>query len=96
MTIYKSPFSKIFSDILDFVIGTFNYTGATFTFVGFKHFLYMPLEVGEVMASCEAQLLRQKIISGPFTAKDIADGALQDHLTQEDYNAPMKVNFFLL
>ena len=52
---------------------------------GFKHFLYTPLEVGEVMASCEAWFL---IISGPFTAKEIAEGALQDHLTQEDYDAP--------
>ena len=56
----------------------------------------MPLEVGEVMASCEAQLLRQKIISGPFTAKEIAEGALQDHLTQEDYDTPLKVNFLSL
>ena len=63
---------------------------------GFKHFLYTPLEVGEVMASCEAWLLRQKIISGPFTAKEIVEGALWDHLTQEDYEAPLKVNFLLL
>ena len=48
------------------------------------------------MASCEAQLLRQKIIRGPFTAKEIAKGALQDHLTQEDYDAPLKVNFLSL
>ena len=50
------------------------------------------MEVGEVMASCEARLLKQKIIPGPFTAKEIAEGALQDHLTQEDYDAPLKVN----
>ena len=43
------------------------------------------------MASCEARLLRQKVISGPFTAKEIAEGALRDHLTQEDYDAPLKV-----
>ena len=36
------------------------------------------------MASCEAQLLKQKVISKPFTAKQIAEGALWDHLTQED------------
>ena len=46
------------------------------------------------MASCEAQLLKQKIISGPFTVKKIAEGALWDHLTQEDYEAPLKVIFF--
>ena len=63
---------------------------------GFKHFSYMPLEVGVVMASCEARLLKQKIISGPFTAKEIAEGALQDHLIQEDYDAPLKVNIILL
>ena len=45
-----------------------------------------------MMASCEARLLKQKIIPGPFTAKEIAEGALQDHLTQEDYDAPLKVN----
>ena len=50
------------------------------------------MEVGEVMASCEARLLKQKIISSPFTAKEIAEGALQDHLTQEDYDAPLKVS----
>ena len=44
-----------------------------------------------MMASCEARLLRQKVISGPFTAKEIAEGALWDHLTQEDYEAPLKV-----
>ena len=46
------------------------------------------MEAGEVMASCEVSFLKQKIISGPFTAKEIAEGALQDHLTQEDYDAP--------
>ena len=54
------------------------------------------MEVGEVMASCEARLLKQKIISSPFTAKEIAEGALWDHLTQEDYDAPLKVCFILL
>ena len=44
-----------------------------------------------MMASCEARLLKQKVISGPFTAKEIAEGALRDHLTQEDYEAPLKV-----
>ena len=46
-----------------------------------------------MIASCEARLLKQKIISSPFTAKEIAEGALQDHLTQEDYDAPLKVCF---
>ena len=49
------------------------------------------MELGEVMVSCEARLLKQKIISGPFTAKEIAEGALWDHLTQEDYDAPLEV-----
>ena len=48
------------------------------------------------MASCEARLLKQKIISGPFTAKEIAEEALWDHLTQEDFDAPLKVNIILL
>ena len=63
---------------------------------GFKHFLYTPVEEGEVMASCEAWLLNQKVISEPFTVKQIAEGALQNHLTQEDYKALLKVNFLSL
>ena len=50
------------------------------------------MEVGEVMVSCEARLLKQKIISGTFTAKEVAEGALWDHLTWEDYDAPLKVS----
>ena len=53
------------------------------------------MEVGEVMASCEARLLKAKTISQPFTAKEIAEGALWEHLTQEDYDAPLKVKIFL-
>ena len=49
-----------------------------------------------MMASCEAWLLKQKIIGGPFTAKEIAEGALWDHLTQEDYEALLKVIFLSL
>ena len=49
-----------------------------------------------MMASCEARLLKQKVISGPFTAKEIAEGALQDHLIQEDYDAPLKVGIIPL
>ena len=45
-----------------------------------------------MMASCEARLLKAKTISWPFMAKEIAEGALQDHLTQEDYDTPLKVN----
>ena len=52
-------------------------------FQGFKWFLYTPMEAGEVMASCEARLLKAKTISRPFTAKEIAEGALWEHLTQE-------------
>ena len=48
-----------------------------------------------MMASCEARLLKAKMISRPFTAKEIAEGALQEHLTQEDYDAPLKVKIFL-
>ena len=83
---FNNLFSKIFSDILilnSFLVQSLNLQG-------FKHFLYTPLEVGEVMASCEASLLKQKIISCPFIAKEIAEGALWDHLTQEDYDAPQR------
>ena len=63
-------------------------------FQGFNHFLYTPMEVGEVMASCEARLLKAKTISRPFTAKEIAEEALWEHLTQEDYDTPLKVKIF--
>ena len=63
-------------------------------FQGFKRFLYTPMEAGEVMASCEARLLKAKTISRPFTAKEIAEGALREHVTQEDYDAPLKVKIF--
>ena len=49
------------------------------------------MEAGEVMASCESRLLKAKVIDRPFTAQEIAEGALRKHLTQEDYNAPIKV-----
>ena len=49
-----------------------------------------------MIASCEGRLLKQKIISSPFTAKEIAEGALRDHLTQEDYDAPLKVSIIPL
>ena len=48
-----------------------------------------------MMASCEARLLKAKTISQPFTAKEIAEGALWEHLTQEDYDGPLKVKIFL-
>ena len=54
------------------------------------------MEVGEVMASCEARLLKAQTISRPFMAKEIAEGALRDHLTQEDYDAPLKVKNFII
>ena len=63
-------------------------------FQDFKHFLYTPMEAGEVMASCEARLLKATMISQPFMAKEIAEGALREHLTQEDYDAPLKVKIF--
>ena len=51
------------------------------------------MEVGEVMASCEARLLKNKTIEKPFTAAQIANGALWHSLTQEDYDAPLKLTF---
>ena len=65
------------------------------SFQGFKQFLYPPLEVGEMIASCKTWLLKQKVISGPPTAKEIAEGPFWDHLTQEDCDAPLKVNFIV-
>ena len=98
---FLQPLSKVPLDVLiafeniNFLILQ-NETILQHKFQGFKRFLYTPMEAGEVMASCEARLLKAKTISRPFTAKEIAEGALWEHLTQEDYDAPLKVKIFKL
>ena len=54
--------------------------------------MYTSLEAGEVMVSCEARLLKNKTIEKPFTAEQIAAGALHDHLIWENYDAPLQVS----
>ena len=51
----------------------------------------MPDEVAQIIASCEEQLLKSKVITAPFTAAEIQGGILKEHLIKEDYLAPHKV-----
>ena len=53
----------------------------------------MPDEVAQIIAHCEERLIKAKIITGPFSATEIKGGILKEHLIDEDYLAPQKVNF---
>ena len=48
-----------------------------------------------VIAACENRLLAAKIIDCPFSADEICGGMLKEHLTMEDYRAPVEVSIFL-
>ena len=52
----------------------------------------MPVEATHVIAACENQLLAAKIIDHPFSVADIHGGVLKEHLTMEDYRAPLEVS----
>ena len=60
---------------------------------GFRHIFYTPDEVAQIIAHCEERLIKAKIITGPFSATEIQGGILKEHLIDEDYLAPQKVNF---
>ena len=55
----------------------------------------MPVEAVHVIAACENQLLAAKIIDRPFSAADICGGVLKEHLTMEDYQAPLEVSIII-
>ena len=42
--------------------------------------------------ACEERLLKAKIIDAPFTVAEIQGGILKQHLTDEDYTAPLLVS----
>ena len=56
----------------------------------------MPVEAAHIIVACENQLLAAKIIDGPFSAADIHGGVLKEHLTMEDYRAPLEVSIPIL
>ena len=58
--------------------------------------LYTPVEAAHVIATCENQLLAAKIIDHPFSVAYIRGGVLKEHLTMEDYRAPLEVNIIVL
>ena len=60
---------------------------------GFKRIFYTPDEVEQIIVHCEERLIKAKIITSPFSATEIQGGILKEHLTDEDYLAPQKVNF---
>ena len=63
---------------------------------GFKRIFYTPDEVAQIIAHCEEHLIKAKIITSPFSATEIQGGILKEHLTDEDYLAPQKVNFHVV
>ena len=56
----------------------------------------MPVEVMHIIAACENWLLAAKIIDCPFSVADIHGGVLKEHLTMEDYLAPLEVSIIIL
>ena len=50
------------------------------------------MEAAHVIAACENQLFAPKIIDRPFSAAKIRGGVLKEHLTMEDYRAPLEVS----
>ena len=55
--------------------------------------LFSPNEVAQVIAYCEECLIKEKVITEPFTVVKIQGGILKGHLIEEDYLAPHKVDF---
>ena len=52
------------------------------------------MEAAHVIAACENRLLAAKIIDRPFSADKIHGGVLKEHLTMEDYQAPLELSTF--
>ena len=52
----------------------------------------MPVEAAHVIAACENRLLAAKIINHPFSVDEICGGMQKEHLTMEDYRAPLEVS----
>ena len=59
---------------------------------GFCCVWYTPDEAAQIIASCEERLLKANTITKPFTVAEIQGGILKDHLCEDDYLMPHKVN----
>ena len=55
----------------------------------------MPDEAAEIITHCEERLLKDKIITEPFTAIQIQGGILKKYLIEDYYLAPQKVKLNL-
>ena len=62
-------------------------------FQGFQCILFTPDEAAQIIAACEERLPKAKVINAPFSVADIQGGILKEHLSEEDYAAPLKVIF---
>ena len=69
-----------------------------FNLQGFKRILFTPDEVAQIISSCEECLMKNNVITKPFTVAEIQGCVLKTHLIEEDYSAPHKVisKFFTL
>ena len=56
----------------------------------------MPVEAVHIIAACENWLLAAEIIGHPFSVAVICRGVLKEHLTMEDYRAPLEVSIIIL
>ena len=52
----------------------------------------MPDKAAQIIVHCEEQLIKAKIITEPFSVAEIQGDILKEHLTDEDYLVPHKVN----
>ena len=53
--------------------------------------MFTPVEAAHIITACENRLLTSKIFDHPFTVEEIRGGALAQHLTMDDYLAPLEV-----
>ena len=49
--------------------------------------------MAQIISACEERLIKDKVITAPFTATEIQGGVLKQYLIDDDYTAPLKVWF---
>ena len=94
--IVSMAFDSIFIIFLKIRYSSLNHfdrkLSSLFVFQGFKWVLYTPVEAAHVIAACKNRLLTAKVINHPFTVDEIRGGVLAQHLTIDDYRAPLEVS----
>ena len=94
--IVSMAFNSIFIIFLKIRYSTLNHfdrkLSSLFVFQGFKWVLYTPVEVAHIIAACKNRLLTAKVINHPFMVDEIHGGVLAQHLTTDDYHAPLEVS----